>query len=246
MRRFTLREAVLSATVAVAVICKTPAPGKSKTRLSPPLLPEECAAISACFIRDLTATIAELQKEGRAVGYAVYTPVGSEAQLRELLPPGFGLIPQVAGDLGARLQVGIADLMAEGHRGAILINSDSPTMPLATLRAAVDAVAAGDSIVLSPSLDVGYTLVGLSAAHDQIFTDMPWSTPEVFPLTIARAKQHNIPVTLVPGWYDVDDAETLAILESEMRGEPVTVGGVAIKGADAPASRAFLSRRNSR
>jgi hypothetical protein len=73
-------------TVAVAIICKTPISGLSKTRLSPPLRPEECAAISACFIRDLSRTIAALVEDGEVTGYAVYTPRGSEATLRPLLP----------------------------------------------------------------------------------------------------------------------------------------------------------------
>ena len=60
--------------VAVTIVCKTPAPGKSKTRLSPPLRPEECAAISSCFIRDLSQTIHSLQTDGDVVGGAVYTP----------------------------------------------------------------------------------------------------------------------------------------------------------------------------
>lgn len=235
----------MPSTVALAVICKTPKPGQSKTRLSPPLRPEECAAISACFIRDLTRTIAAVAREGRAKGYAVYTPIGSEAELRELLPDGFGLVPQSDGDLGARLRHGLADLTALGHCGAILINSDSPTLPPDTLRAAVDAVAAGDSVVLSPALDGGYTLVGLSKPHDEIFSDIPWSTPDVFPLTIARAKQHGIPVTLVPGWYDVDDEASLALLSSEMQASPVMIAGKAIRGADAPATFEFLKRRNA-
>jgi hypothetical protein len=75
--------------VAVGIMCKTPAPGKSKTRLSPPLRPEECAGLSACFIRDLSQTIARLAEDGDVTGYAVYTPVGSEEALRRLLPAGF-------------------------------------------------------------------------------------------------------------------------------------------------------------
>jgi hypothetical protein len=60
--------------VAVAIICKTPRPGHSKTRLSPPLRPEECAGISACFIQDLSVTIASVAGNDRAAGYAIYTP----------------------------------------------------------------------------------------------------------------------------------------------------------------------------
>ena len=103
--------------------------GASKTRLSPPLRPDECAAISACFIRDLARTIAALAEDGDVTGYAVYTPRGSEASLRRLLPDGFKLMPQVEGDFGERLLHGAIDLLAAGHSGAILVNSDSPTLP---------------------------------------------------------------------------------------------------------------------
>ena len=74
-----------SATIAVGIICKTPAAGFCKTRLSPPLAPEDCAGLSACFIRDLTNTIADVAADGGAVPYAVYTPTGSEDALRAIL-----------------------------------------------------------------------------------------------------------------------------------------------------------------
>ena len=72
------------------MVCKTPIAGQSKTRLSPPLTAEQCAGLSACFIRDVAATIDSL---GAGVtGYAVYTPEGSEPALRALLPHGFRLL----------------------------------------------------------------------------------------------------------------------------------------------------------
>src|SRR5262245_61637391 len=116
-------------TVAAAIMCKTPAPGKSKTRLSPPLRPEECAAISACFIRDLATTIDGVSRSGDVVGYAAYTPLGSEQALRKLLPESFHLQYQGEGDFGERLLHAMTMLLAAGHAGAILINSDSPTLP---------------------------------------------------------------------------------------------------------------------
>src|SRR3954454_4034991 len=101
--------------VAVGIICKTPIAGRSKTRLCPPLRPDECAGLSACFIRDLASTIQTLALADNVTGYAVYTPIGSEAALRALLPDSFRLLPQVAGDLGARLCAGIEQLLAAGH-----------------------------------------------------------------------------------------------------------------------------------
>jgi rSAM/selenodomain-associated transferase 1 len=230
-------------TVAAAILCKTPMPGKSKTRLSPPLRPEECAAISACFIRDLTTTIGELARDGDVTGYAVYTPVGSENALRALLPDHFELAPQREGGFGVRLLQGITDLLDVGHDGAILINSDSPTLPRSILRVAVDALRQGDNVVLSPAFDGGYTLIGLSKPHRRLFEDIPWSTDSVYRLTLERAREIGLPVVNVPGWYDVDDQESLRMLETELSGGALPFAAPA--GAPAPATRNFLRARQS-
>lgn len=227
--------------VAVALICKTPRAGQSKTRLSPPLRPEECAGISACFIADLSATIAAVAAGGRACGYAVYTPAGTESELAALLPDRFGLILQGDGDLGARLDKGIADLIAAGHAGAILVNSDSPTLPRAILEAAVEAVRAGDSLVISPALDGGYTLIGLSRPHPHLFADIPWSTGVVYALTLQRAREIGLKVVTLDGWYDVDDAASYALLERELDGVRPAFAKGPLEGA--PRTRAFVRRR---
>jgi rSAM/selenodomain-associated transferase 1 len=226
------------ATVAVAIVCKTPTPGQSKTRLSPPLHPEECAAISSCFIQDLSRTIGRVAETGGSTGYAVYTPVGSEKALLDLLPDRFRLTPQCNGDFGERLLRGAEDLLNAGHDGAILINSDSPTLPASILHDAVNAVREGDNVVLSPALDGGYTLIGLSKLHRRLFEDIPWSTSRVYELTLNRARAIGIPVVNVPGWYDVDDAISLQMLKDELSGRALTFSSMT--GSDAPATRRFL------
>ncbi|MFA6266035.1 MAG: TIGR04282 family arsenosugar biosynthesis glycosyltransferase [Pseudolabrys sp.] len=236
--------------IAVAIICKTPMPGKSKTRLSPPLRPDECAAISACFIADLARTIGSLADDGDVAACAVYTPFGSEPALRRLLPGGFHLTLQGDGDLGARLLKGTADLLDAGFGGVILVNSDSPTLPKAILRAAVDAVRQGsekaDNVVLSPAFDGGYTLIGLSRPHARLFDDMPWSTPQVHALTLERAREIALPVVNVPGWYDVDDAASYAMLEDEvLRGVAPSFAAPGLTGADAPATTRFVRDRQA-
>lgn len=229
------------ARVAVGIMCKTPTPGLSKTRLSPPLRPEECAAISACFIRDLSRTVGRLAESGHAAGYAVYTPVGSEEALHSLLPEGFGLMPQVDGDFGVRLFEGVRMLLEAGHAGAILVNSDSPTLPLAILRAAVDALGQGDNVVLSRAADGGYTLIGLSKPHRRLFEDIEWSTSTVHARTLDRAREIGLPVVDVPPWYDIDDAASLVMLEKELSGRKPVFSSA--PGADAPATRRFLRDR---
>jgi glycosyltransferase A (GT-A) superfamily protein (DUF2064 family) len=182
-------------------------------------------------------------QEGGAIGYAVYTPAGTEPALRRLLPPGFRLLLQGEGDLGDRLFQATVDLLDRGHAAAILINSDSPTLPASILRAAVAAVRHEECAVLSPAIDGGYTLVGLSRAHRRIFADIPWSTPQVYGLTLARAAEIGLPVVNVPTWYDIDDAHSLALLEGEFAGAPLPFAS-SIKGAEAPATRSFLEARN--
>jgi rSAM/selenodomain-associated transferase 1 len=237
-RRFQRGDIVRS--IAVGIFCKTPAPGQSKTRLSPPLRADECAAISACFIRDLTATIAEVAQDAASTGYAVYTPLGSEVALRALLPGGFRLLAQCDGDFGTRLATATRGLL-ENHDGAILVNSDSPTLPAAILSAAVSATRRSSGVVLSPALDGGYTLIGVSKLHARLYEDVPWSTSAVFDKTVERAGEIGIPVVTLPGWYDVDDAASLIMLENELSGEPTFAG--AFPGAEAPATRAHLAAR---
>lgn len=229
--------------IAVGIFCKTPTPGQSKTRLSPPLHPEECATLSACFIRDLSATIGELAKDGGTTSYAVYTPAGSEATLRTLLPADFQLRLQCEGDFRTRLMFSMRSFLKD-HAGAILVNSDSPTLPISILRDAVAATRRG-GVVLSPAHDGGYTLIGLSQMHERLFDDIPWSTSGVHAKTIERAAEIGIPVTNVPGWYDVDDAASLAILASELAGDTPAFAPRGLKGAAAPATRAHFANRKT-
>ena len=229
--------------VAVGIMCKTPAAGLSKTRLSPPLRQEECAALSACFIRDLSQTIADLSRNDNIIPYAVYTPLGSEPALRKLLPDSFGLVPQCEGDFGARLLRGMTDLLGLGHCGAILVNSDSPTLPKDILRQAADAVRRGDNVTLSPAIDGGYTLIGLSKVHRRLFEDVAWSTPDVYRTTLERAAEIGIAVTNVPGWYDVDDRESLQMLTDELAGKRLDFMTDDFHSAAADATRHFLAAR---
>lgn len=229
-------------TVAIAIICKTPEAGKSKTRLSPPLTPAQCAELSSCFIRDLAANLASLADDGRAEGYALYTPVGSEQRLSRLLPEPFGMVLQSDGDLGARLDSGVRDLLALGHAGAIIVSSDSPTLPRQIFEAAVERLLAEDCVVLCPALDGGYTFIGLSRPHPELFADMPWSTADVHRLTVERARATGLPVHELPMWYDVDDRETLEVLRADLAGAPLPFETTAAPRRPAPATAAWLAR----
>jgi uncharacterized protein len=228
-------------TVAIAIICKTPEAGKSKTRLSPPLVPEQCAELSACFIRDLATNLDGLSGAGRVAGYALYTPAGSEGRLSRLLPASFGLVLQGDGDLGARLLEGTRDLLALGHAAAIIVSSDSPTLPRAHFEAAAERLLTEDCVVLCPALDGGYTFIGLTRPHSELFADMPWSTADVHRLTVERARSIGLPVYELPMWYDVDDAETLEVLRADLAGAPLPFATSQGARMPAPVTAAYLA-----
>src|SRR5205809_7039681 len=88
---------------ALAVMTKAPQAGRVKTRLTPPLSPEEAAALNTCFLRDTAAAILETTEGGKAQGVGVYTPAGSEAAYTGILPEQFILVPQRGEASGERL-----------------------------------------------------------------------------------------------------------------------------------------------
>jgi uncharacterized protein len=195
---------------ALAVMAKAPRTGEVKTRLVPPLKHEEAAALNICFLCDVTAVIAELCVPGQADGFAAYMPAGAEAAFDDLLPPQFRLLPQRGANLGERLWHAGEDFFAAGYEAMCLINSDSPTLPPAVLQAAIEALRVpGDRIVLGPADDGGYYLIGLKQAHRRLFQDIAWSTPTVLASTLDRAREIGLECTLLPSWYDVDDAASL-------------------------------------
>lgn len=199
------------------MMIKAPRAGESKTRLVPPLSPDEAAELSVCFLRDTAANIAGVSSEGGADGVAVYTPVGAEAAFDGLLPLTFKLLAQRGEGFGERLLYATSDLLAVGYKSVCLIDSDSPTLPSVLLQAAVSALArAGDRVVLGAAEDGGYYLIGLKQPHPYLFQSVEWSSSKVLSQTIERASGIDLEVELLPAWYDVDDAASLARLCDEL------------------------------
>src|SRR5437016_5066197 len=112
------------------------------------------------------------------------------------------------------------DLLQVGFESCCLINSDSPT---ATAGAFCEAVAqlqsADDRIVLGPSDDGGYYLIGMRKVHRRLFQEIDWSTDRVFAQTLERAREIGLNVHVLPKFYDVDDGPTLRRLCEELVGE---------------------------
>ena len=188
--------------VALAVMAKVPTAGTVKTRLCPPLAPAEAATLACCFLQDRVEQLVAL-----AVGepMVAFTPPERAAELAGLLPTGVRLVPRAGEDLGARLDRLLTDLLDEGYAGAIAVDADSPTLPSAYLREASRLLLdPAVEVVLGPSEDGGYYLIGLRRPAPLLFRDMPWSTPAVLRETMARAREAGLRVHLLPPWFDVD------------------------------------------
>jgi rSAM/selenodomain-associated transferase 1 len=202
---------------AIAVMAKASIAGKTKTRLVPPLTEDEAATLNTVFLRDAADNMLSAAAFANISGWMAYAPAGSVSFFRTHLPESIGLIETVAPTLGECLLHAAATLLRAGHGAVCLINSDSPTLPIGYLIAAATALAApGDRIVLGPSTDGGYYLVGMKRPHPRLFDDIAWSTDQVFAQTLARAEALALSVVELPTWYDVDNAETLQILIREL------------------------------
>jgi glycosyltransferase A (GT-A) superfamily protein (DUF2064 family) len=114
-------------------MAKAPSAGTVKTRLTPPLTPEEASQLSSCFLRDTANNVQDLQTLHRADGLIVYTPASEVRTFVALAPKGFQLLAQRGETLGDRLLNATSDLLASGYDSICLINSDSPTLPTTIL-----------------------------------------------------------------------------------------------------------------
>jgi rSAM/selenodomain-associated transferase 1 len=224
--------------IAIGIICKAPQPGRSKTRLGASIGAQAAAELSACFLRDLAATIESVPHTQGRRGVAVYAPAEGEALLRSLLPPTFDLLLQTGRDLGEVLLGATRALLESGHRGVLLVNGDSPTLPSRLLVQAIEALQQDDDrMVLGPASDGGYYLIGLKRPHARVFARVNWGTASVLAETRSRADEIGLPVVLLPEWYDVDDEETLRCLQEELAGRSVRFAD----GAHATRTRAYLA-----
>ena len=107
--------------------------------------------------------------------------------------------------------------MDKGHQGALAIDSDTPTLPLGYLEQALDSVTTPNvDVVLGPTEDGGYYLIGLRTVHRELFEAMAWSTSQVLSETIRRAEATGLRVACLPPWYDIDTPMDLARLQVEL------------------------------
>ena len=198
-------------------MAKASAPGRTKTRLVPPLTFEQAAALNTTFIQDIAGNLLAAGSRIAIAGYVAFAPAGAEAFFRDALPSDIGLIDACLPSLGECLVHTIKEIFARGHAAAVVLNSDSPTLPTALLIETASMLAQpGERAVLGPCTDGGYYLLGLKTFHRRLFEDITWGTARVAAQTLERAREVKLDVHLLPPWYDVDDVEGLRRLHGEL------------------------------
>ena len=177
---------------AIAVIAKAPVAGRSKTRLTPPCSAEQAAALATAALVDTLAAVAATPAARRVV-VLDGTP---GAWLR----PGFEVIPQRGAGLAERLAAAFADIGGP----ALVVGMDTPQLTPRMLSHALRRLAGADA-VLGAACDGGYWAIGLRAADDAVFADVPMSDPAT--CAVQRARLHALRLTTreLPVLRDVDD-----------------------------------------
>ena len=205
-----------SASCGIAVMAKSSVPGLTKTRLVPPLTYEEAAVFNTAFLKDVAANIAAAAAHAKIKGYMAFGPPGSENFFKDNLGVEIGLIEVWLPDFGDCLYTAI-DRLLTSHDSAVVLNSDSPTLPTALLVETARMLAQpGDRVVIGPSTDGGYYLLGIKERHRGLFEGISWSTEHVMRQTLQRADELGIDVHVLPPWYDVDDRQSLKLLRAEL------------------------------
>ena len=190
-------------------MAKRPFPGQTKTRLTPPLTPQQAADLYECFLRDVLDIVRRVPD---ITPFIAASPPNTQAYFAQLAPD-FGFVPQVGQKLSERLHFVMAHLLEAGFEQVAAINSDSPNLPAGYLRQAFRLLADPSlDVVFGPCEDGGYYLIGWKRPNPHLILNVPMSTDHVLQDSVAIAEEEGLGVALLPEWYDVDETADLTCL----------------------------------
>ncbi len=203
----------------VIVFAKPGLPGSVKTRLVPPLTPQQAADLHLAMLADVIATAKAAAEGGVELWVA---DDGPELERLRALHSDIAVRPQKGDELGARLTHAFASSFAKGFDRVAVVGSDHPTLPAEYLVETIDRLEDHD-VSLGPSGDGGYYAVGVRRSSWSraagLFQAIPWSTASVLEVTVKRAREAHLDVWLGREWYDVDEPGDLEALRADARGE---------------------------
>lgn len=213
-------------TTEVLFVTKAPRPGEVKTRLARDIGNEAAARLHAAFVRTLAATIARFVHGAptHRVRQAVLVRADDiphqllDEEVMQSSTTRWQQQVQQGESLGARLAHACAQRV-QGNSPeprVLIVGSDSPTLDELMLTCAEDALDTHD-VVIGPSFDGGYYLIGMSSAHmTQVFDEITWSSEVVLKQTLERCRTHGLSVKLLGFWYDVDTLHDLEFLRTHL------------------------------
>ena len=199
----------------LALFAKAPVPGQVKTRLCPPLHPEEAAALYEAMLLDIVGLHAEPDHACGAERALWVAPAEALPWFRDRVPASYVLRAQQGPDLSARMRALFHHHADAGARRMVLRGTDSPTLPLARIDEAFAALESAD-LVLCPDRDGGYNLIGLCKPADPLF-DLEMSTGSVLDTTLRRADELGMRAVLLEAHHDVDTHADLVRLDQARR-----------------------------
>lgn len=187
------------------IFAKRPLAGQVKTRLSPPLDPEQASDLALAMLDDTVQR--ELADHGSDLALAV-SPPGELAWFEERYPSVPFIRVQEGQGLGERLAAWFEGRLGEAS-SVVVVGSDCPHLDAGLVGSAHERLSGGADVVFAPDVGGGYALVGLSRPAPELFLDVPMSVPDNLALTLDCAARLGLAVELLPEQRDVDTEEDL-------------------------------------
>jgi uncharacterized protein len=199
----------------LVIMAKAPKPGMVKTRLSQSLPSPAVTALYRCLLEDTVA----LAKSLTSVEVAVMSRVSDKEELAHLLGNTVHIVTQKGEGLAAGLTSVFRHFAGAGRRHVIAFNSDSPHLAPSVLNSAFEILATHD-VVVGPTHDGGYYLVGAKAAHASLFEGDGLGTTSALDRLLTRTKFLELSTGFTEPFYDIDVADDLIQLARELRLAP--------------------------
>jgi uncharacterized protein len=199
----------------LVIMAKAPKPGMVKTRLNDSLPEMAVTALYRCLLEDTVALANSLQ----GVEVAVMCPAPDQHELAHLLGTTMQVVAQDGEGLAAGLVSVFREFTAGGHKRVVAFNSDSPHLDPVVLESAFEILASHD-VVVGPTHDGGYYLVGAKAAHASLFAGDSMGTKSALDRLLTRTKALALSTGFTEPFYDIDIANDLLLLARELQLAP--------------------------
>jgi rSAM/selenodomain-associated transferase 1 len=199
----------------LVIMAKAPKPGRVKTRLSENLPTSAVTELYRCLLEDTLA----LAKSLTGVVVSVMCPEPDQEELAELIGNQVQVVPQKGEGLAAGLSCVFRHFGAAGGQRVIAFNSDSPHLAPSVLQGAFEILATHD-VVVGPTEDGGYYLVGAKAEHPTLFENDGMGTKSALERLLARTKDLELSTGFTEPFYDIDVTSDLMLLARELQLAP--------------------------